>query len=406
MLIEQAWRNLWRQPRRTALSALTIAFAAATAVFISSLQEGGYTQVEEHALQLIDGFAQVQPQGYSNDSDLRIAISNPDAVLKRIDSLPGVTASAPRATSYAILSYGSRSYGSAIFGVDPARELRVSSVGRSMVAGRYLRPADTDKVVMGVGLARNLKLAVGDRLTMLGAAAGGSVATDLLTVVGIFSTGVPELDHQVIEVPLTQFQSDFATGNRANIIAVTGPSLDTIEASLPGLRAAAAPAGLVVRDWTDLEPALHDAIQIDADVSHLCYVILIVIIVFIILNTLLMSVLERTREFGMLAAIGMRPNQIGRMVWLELLFLTAIGIALGVAIGVSVTLWDGIHGIHVTGAEALFAQWHMEAAAYPRLTFVHTVRGPLEIAVAIILSGIVPYIRVRRLQPVLAMRAA
>ena len=120
MLIEQAWRNLWRQPRRTALSALTIAFAAAAAVFISSLQQGGYSEVEENALRLIDGFAQVQPQGYSNDSDLRIAISNPERVMARIDALPGVTASAPRGTSYAILSYGARSYGSAIFGVDPA----------------------------------------------------------------------------------------------------------------------------------------------------------------------------------------------------------------------------------------------------------------------------------------------
>ena len=253
--------------------------------------------------------------------------------MARIGALPGVTASAPRGTSYAILSYGARSYGSAIFGVDPARELRVSSLGKSMVAGRYLAAGDTDKVVLGAGLARNLKLHVGDKLTMLGAARSGSVAADLLTVVGIFSTGVPELDHQVIEIPLMQFQNDFAIGDRANLIAVTGPSLDAIEASLPGLHAVAAPAGLIVRDWTDLEPALHDAIQIDAGVSHLCYVSLLVIIVFIILNTLLMSVLERTREFGMLAAIGMKPNQIGRMVWIELLFLTAIGIALGIAIG-------------------------------------------------------------------------
>lgn len=406
MLIEQAWRNLWRQPRRTALSVLTIAFAAAAAVFISSLQQGGYSEVEENALRLIDGFAQVQPPGYSNDSDLRIAISNPSAVMARLNALPGVTASAPRANSYAILSYGPRSYGSAIFGVDPAKELRVSSLGRAIVAGRYLAPGDTDKVVVGAGLARNLKLTVGGKLTMLGSARGGSVAADLLTVVGIFSTGVPELDHQVIEIPLARFQSDFAIGDRASLIAVTGPSLGAIEASLPGLHAIAAPAGLVIRDWTELEPALHDAILIDAGVSRLCYVSLLVIIVFIILNTLLMSVLERTREFGMLTAIGMRPNQIGRMVWLELLFLTAIGVTLGIAIGVCVTLWDGVHGIHINGAEALFAQWHMAAAAYPRLTFAHAVTGPFEIALVIVLSGIVPYIRVRRLQPVFAMRAA
>lgn len=405
MLAGLAWRNLWRQPRRTILSLVTIAFAAAAAVFISSLQGGGYSEVERNALHLIDGFAQVQAPGYADDPDLGVAISRPEKLVAEVDALPGVTASAPRATTYAILSFGQRSYGSAIFGVDPKKERLVSSLASAVVAGRYLLPDDTDKVVLGKELARNLKLTVGSKLTLLGTAADGSVAADVLSVAGIFSTGVPELDHEVIEIPLGRFQDDFAFGDRANLIAVTGTSLDAFETVMPRLHAVAAKAGLVVDDWTELQPALHDAILIDEDVTRVCYFSLLVIIVFIILNALLMSVLERTREFGMLLAIGMRPAQIGRMIWLELLYLVVIGIIAGIAIGVGITLWDAKYGIPISGAEALFAQWHMPAAAYPKLTIHSLLAGPFEIAFGITVAGIVPYVRALRLQPIPAMRA-
>jgi putative ABC transport system permease protein len=405
MLIALAWRNIWRQPRRTILSLVTIAFAAAAAIFISSLQRGGYSEVEQNALHLIDGYAQIQPAGYSSDPDLRKVIVNPDTVTVRTDHVPGITASAPRAGTYAIISLGDRSFGAEILGVDPAREPRISSLHSTIIKGRYLLPGDSNSVVLGAGLARNLRLGVGATVTILGAASDGSVAADVLKVVGIFSTGVPKLDHQFIEVPLRQFQSVFATGNHANVIAVSGRSLESVQMAVPNLHAIASQSGLVVRDWTDLEPALHDAILIDEDVSHVCYISLLIIIVFIILNTLLMSVLERTREFGMLMAIGMRPDQIGRMIWIELLFLTAIGISIGMAAGVSFTLWDAQHGIHIAGAEALFAQWHMPAAAYPKLTLRNTFLGPLEIALGIIIAGLVPYRRVLRLQPIAATRA-
>ncbi|MBU6472201.1 MAG: ABC transporter permease, partial [Alphaproteobacteria bacterium] len=130
-----------------------------------------------------------------------------------------------------------------------------------------------------------------------------------------------------------------------------------------------------------------------------------VIVVFIILNTLLMSVLERTREFGMLMAIGMRPSQIGRMVWIELVFLAGIGAVLGIALGAGFTLWLSRHGILFSGADALFKQWHMPSTLYPQLGWVSALAGPLAISLCIAVAGLVPYARVRRLEPVSAMRA-
>lgn len=405
MVVALAWRNIWRQPHRTALSLISIALAGAIAIFILSLQLGAYSTMKENVLHLIDGFAQIQPPGYASDPDLRKTIAKPAAVMAQLAKIPAVTASAPRATSYVILSNGPRSYGAAVFGVDPARETKVSNLAGTVTKGRYLKPDDSDDVVIGAGLARNLRLSVGSKLTMLGAASDGSIAADVPTVIGIFTTGSPEIDRQVIEMPLVHFQADFALGTRVNTITIAGRHLSDINANLSALDAVAQKHGLTLRDWTELEPALHDVILLDMSFSALLYVSLIVIVVFIILNTLLMSVLERTHEFGMLVALGMRPSQIGRMVWLELLFLAGSGSLIGIALGASVTGWFARHGVAFAGAEALFQQWHMPSTLYPQLDAVSTLGGPLAIALSIAIAGIVPYLRIKRLKPGSAMRA-
>jgi putative ABC transport system permease protein len=405
MLLGLAWRNVWRQPHRTWLSLASIVIAGIVTVFLLSLQRGAYGAMEENVLKLADGFAQIQPRGYADDPDLRKAIDQPAALMARIEALRGVTASAPRATTYAILSNGDRSFGAAVFGVDPAREPKVSVLDRTMTQGRYLNTGDDGAAVVGAGLARNLGLAPGADMTLLGGARDGSVAADIVRVVGVFSTGAPELDRQVIEMPLTRFRADFAMGERVNVIAVAGRNLAAIDRRLPDLRALAEDEGLVARGWTQLEPALHDAILLDISFSSLLYVSLVVIVAFIILNMLLMSVLERTREFGMLLAIGMRPEQIGRMVWLELLILAGAGAALGVLIGAALTAWTAHAGIKFAGAEALFERWHMPSTLYPQLDLVSALAGPLALALAIVLAGTIPYAHIRRLEPVAAMRA-
>lgn len=404
MLTALAWRNIWRQPQRTLLSLAAIALAGAITVFVLALQQGSYATMKENVLRILDGFAQVQPPGYADDPDVRKTIADPEALAARLTAIPGVNAAAPRGASYAIFSdTGGRSFGAGILGVDPAREAKVSTLSDTVIKGRALRPGDSDAAVIGAGLARNLGLSIGGKLTMLGAAADGSVAADVLTVVGIFSAGAPELDRQLVQIPLSRFQADFAMEGRANVIAVVGAHLRTVEAAQPAMRAAVEKDKLVVRDWAALEPGLHDAILLDMSFSVLLYVSLVAIAVFIILNTLLMSVLERTREFGMLLAIGMTNKQIGRMVWIELAILAFAGAGLGAALGAGITAWIG--GISFEGAEALFAQWHMPATLYPQLDAFSIAAGPVAIALCIAIAGFVPYARMRRLQPISAMRA-
>ena len=243
-------------------------------------------------------------------------------------------------------------------------------------------------------------------MTILGSALDGTVAADSLKLVGIFRTGMGDLDRQIAEMPLQRFRDAFAMGDRANVIALSGPSLEAVDRALPALRALAAAHGVGVVDWGTLEPALKQAITLDFSTAMLWYASLVVVVVFIILNTLLMSVLERTREFGMLLAIGMGPGLIGRMLWLELVLLALLGNAIGIAIGGGAALWFQRHGIVFGSLEGLMSEWGLPGRLYPKLTVVSALAGPLVIVASVALAGLFPYRRVRRLEPVAAMGAA
>ena len=257
---------------------------------------------------------------------------------------------------------------------------------------------------MGDLLARNLKLVVGDKVTLLGVARDGSVAADVLMVKGIYHSGIAELDRSILEMPLSRAQEVFAMTGRATTIALGGVSLGAVNDALPALSALGNRHGVALLDWGAMEPAMRDAITLKYATSMLFYLTLVVVVAFIILNTLLMSVLERTREFGMLLALGMRPTSIGGMVWIELLALALFGCAIGFSIGGGVTFWFQQHGIAIPGMAKLLAQFGLQSRLYPTLTPLSALVGPTALFVAIAVGGMVPYMRVLRLTPALAMR--
>ena len=406
MIAALAWRNLWRQPQRTILSIASIAFTAALLVFILSFQIGVYSLMKTNVLRIFDGFAELQAAGYAGDPDMRKTIAKPNLLAADLRTIDGIDAAAPRVMTFAILAHGSRSFGSAVVGVDPANERLVSTLAGTVRKGRYLKPSDSDAAVVGDVLARDLALSVGDKITLLGSGLDGSVAADVLRVVGIFHSGMGDLDRQMLEMPLSRAQETFALGDRANTVAIAGPSLSSVDDALPGIAKLATRHGVSLADWQALEPSLDDTIKLKLITSALMFATLVVIVVFIILNTLLMSVLERTREFGMLLALGMRPRLVGGMVWLELIALALLGSVIGILVGGAVTLWFVQHGITYPGLETVLSQMGLPDRLYPALSLESVLIGPGAILISIVVAGLVPYLHVQRLEAASAMRAA
>ena len=404
MLAALAWRNLWRRPQRTLLSLASISIVTALLVFMLSFQLGVYQTMIATTLRIFDGYAELQPAGYAADPSLERAIGDPGTLAAKAKAA-GVTAS-PRVNAFAILANGERSYGAAVIGVDPVGEARISSIPSTISRGRYLRPGDGGGVVLGDTLARNLGVTVGGKVTMLGQARDGSVAADVLAVTGLFHSGVAELDRSIAEMALARAQDTFAMNGSATTIALGGGSVAELDSALPAVRALARPKGIAVLDWQALEPALRDAIALKYATSMMFYVTLVVVVAFIVLNTLLMSVLERTREFAMLLALGMHARSIGLMVWIELMVLGLVGCVVGLAIGGAITLWFESHGIVFSAMAGVLSQYGLPSRLYPTLTPLSALFGPAMLLAAILLGGVAPYLRVVRITPGAAMRTA
>jgi ABC-type lipoprotein release transport system permease subunit len=374
-------------------------------VFLLALQEGSYATMKNNTLSVFDGYAQVQQPAYLDDPDIRRTITHPEKLAHSIERIDGVGAVALRTATYALLSRDQHSVGAYVVGVQPKPEAQVSSIARSLREGQYLTSGNAAEVVVGQALARNLGIDAGDSVTLLGMARDGSVAADVLKVRGIFESGVNTLDRQLVEIPLLRFQADFGMKDLANTLVVSGHGLEQVQNALPAIRKLVKSKGLVVRTWGELEPGLQSAIQLDASTSMLWYISLVIIVVVLLLNTLLMSILERTREFGVLLALGMRDGAIGRMVWLELLLLLGLGLTAGMVLGGALALWYGVHGLPLPGAEGVFAQWGLPSRMYTQLSAFSLFTGPAAIALTTALAGVLPYLRIRRLRPVSAMRA-
>lgn len=284
MLAALAWRNLWRRPQRTALSLVSIAIVSGLLVFMLSFQIGVYSAMKETTLRVFDGYAEFQPPGYAADPALDRVIDHPERLARQAEGIDGVTTASLRVNGFAILANGERSYGAAVVGVDPAGEAKISSIASTIQAGRYLEPSDSNSAVMGDALARNLGLAVGGKVTLLGSARDASVAADVLRVVGIFHSGVPDLDRSVLEMPLVRAQATFGMTDVANTIALGGPSLSDVNRAVATLKAIGRRNDVAVVDWTALEPGLRDVITLDAATGMLFYATLVVVVAFIILN--------------------------------------------------------------------------------------------------------------------------
>lgn len=404
MIVALAWRNLWRQPRRTLLSSLAIAFTSAFLIFMPSLQNGSYNAMIENTLKLFDGYGEVQKPGYLDDPQIRNTIDNYAQLQKDLEQIPKMDGVSARAIAYALLATEKRSYGAQIAGVQPENEPKVSTVAHNIRKGRYLQGNDSAEIVLGETLARNLGANIGDSVTLLGMGREGSLAVDSLTVVGEFNTGINSMDRLLAEMPLGRMQSTFSMPNQVHALVMGGDSLSKFQGLFPQVQRLASHRQLVALDWKQLQPGLLQAILLDISSAMLIYVAMVVVVSFSLLNSLLMSVLERTREFGMLMALGMRPGAIGRMVWMETIMLLVFGLAIGMLLGYGVSEYYAGVGIHFQQAEAIFEQFGLPGAMYPEVSTLTLLAGPAVIAFCIILAGAYPIIRIYRLQPVTAMR--
>jgi ABC-type lipoprotein release transport system permease subunit len=400
-----AWRNLWRHPRRTWLTVGAMVFSNILLVFMISLQLGMYRLMYENSLSLITGHLQVQAEGYIDEPRMRLTVpAAADLASKLREAMPLNTVAA-RATAFALVSSAERSFGVQVVGVQPAHEAGVSNLPGLVSRGRYFEEQDGQVAVIGSALARNLKVDLGDELTLFGSGRDGSFAAGIATVVGIFESESTDIDRSFIQIPLGEFQEIFVMEDHAHSIVVMTPDLFELGPAAAKMASFVDAGGLVVHDWDRLLPGLRQSVQADMASAWFMYAVLIVLVAFSVLNTQLMSVLDRTREFGIVMALGLSPFRLGRLVLLETCIMAGLGLLLGVAAGSAIVSWFGFYGFTYPGLEEMAARFNLPGRIYPSASFASVMWGPSVVFLACLAAAIYPAAKLLRLQPVAAMRA-
>lgn len=408
--LRMAWRNVWRNPRRSILTILAVAFATVLLVFMLSWQFGTYETMIDAAVSVHTGHVQVQAKGYQDDRDVSRVVPDPAAVGEILARMPAVEAWTARANAFSLVSSRERTYGTLVIGIDPAREAAVTTLAHLVRQGAYLTAGGANEALLGRLLAKNLRAAVGDEITLLGQGRDGSIAATVVTVRGIIATGNDDFDRNTLCIPLPFFQDVYAMGPAVHEVVVACTSLDAVPAAAVALRRDIARlpggAGLAVLDWKELMPGLVEAITMDLASGLIMYLILIVVVAFSILNTFLMAIFERTREFGVLLAIGASPARLMRVILAESFHIAALGLAAGIAGGCVLTLYFQQHGIYIPGMEEITRQYGLEDRIYPQLSLLSLGISTGIVLVITTLTALWPSLRVRKLRPVPAMAAA
>lgn len=400
-----AWRNLWRHKRRTWLTVGAMVFSNALLIFSISLQWGSYSMMIDNSVKSFSGYLQVQTLGYLDEPEMRKSIPAGLALSQTLREQLQTDQVAARAVAFALASSQQRSFGVQITGVEPGFETNVSSLPGLIREGVYLS-GKADEIVIGSVLARNLKLSVGDEVTLLGSGRDGGFAAAVVNVVGIIHSGFNDVDRFVAQMPLASFQDVFGMQGHVHSIVINPPELDVVPAWQSQVAALLdQQKGLVVHDWTTLQPGLKQAIQADMASAWFMYGILIVLVAFGVMNTQLMSVLERTHEFGTMMALGLSYKRLARLVMLEALLMSLLGFVMGCLLGSVIAGYFNVNGFSYPGMEEMAAQFNMSPVMYPEVSFLALTIGPWVVLMGSLLGALYPAARLRKLEPLEAMQA-
>lgn len=343
--LQLATRNLLRNPRRTVITLAAISLGLAMMVLVVVLQAGQHDDMRRAAISTLAGHVVVQGPGYQDDHEPEVVVTGADAVRGALlAAWPDATVTR-RVWLDGLVTSAAGSTGVALTCVDPLAEAAVTQEETRIVGGEWLAADDARGIVLGVGVADTLGVGLGDKVVLLGQFGQEEMQSRLFRVRGLYRSGAAEVDGAVAYAALAAGQELLGKPDSAHQIALHLPAGSDVAAAAARVRGMAEVAGSDVRTWEEALPELGAMLMVDARSNDVILAVFGAIVAMGVLNTVLMSVMERSREFGVLMAIGLRPGRLARLVLLEALVLGLSGTALGLALGCALA-WPIVdHGI-------------------------------------------------------------
>ncbi|HUI92809.1 MAG TPA: FtsX-like permease family protein [Chitinivibrionales bacterium] len=359
-LLSLSWRNIWRNKRRTLITAASIFSAVFLALIMRAMQLGSYDKIVRNVVEFYTGYIQVHAKGYWDDKSLDRSFIADTALLKNVENVGGVSYLIPRLESFALASTSTQTKGVLVVGAVLAQDDRLTHLSSRISKG--IMPEQSGRgVLVAEGAASDLGVAVGDSIVLLGQGFHGMSAAGAFPVSGIVHFGSPDLNSRVVYMPLSACQDLYSAPQRITslVVAVNRPAdAGTVAAALSRLLA---PASYEVMTWDKMLLEVVQQIQSDNMAGLIMLGILYAIVIFGIFGTITMMTIERRREFGMVLALGMSKTLLVATTLVETIMISIVGIAAGMIAATPVILYFHVHPIRLTGEAAkMMAQYGIE----------------------------------------------
>ena len=402
--LKLAWRNVWRNRRRTFIAISSIVFSVLLASWMRSMQEGSYTSMIDNVVKFYSGYLQVQDSAYWNERTLDNGFEASEELISKIESVDQVTLVSQRVESFALAANKMFSKPAMVMGIEPEAENKITNISKKIKTGEFLSSGDKG-VVLGSGLAKYLELGVGDTLIMISQGYHGISANGLFRVKGIMKHPNPEFDKRLVFMDIHQAREFYsAYGISTSLVVMTDDSyqVNFIKKDIKAL----IPEKNKVMTWIEMQPEIEQLIQSDRGSGIIMLAILYMVIAFGMFSVIMMMVKERKREFGVIHAVGMKKTKISIIVFLETLIIGMIGSSIGLLISFIFCYVFYENPIPLTGELATATeQYGMEPYMFFSLKSSLFYSQMILVFLISLFISIFPIINIHRLKITKAMRA-
>ena len=353
MIFKIAWRNIWRNKRRTWITSASIFFAVLFSVAVFSMNRGVFDNIVDSAVRMYVGYGQIHANGYWDDKTIDNVFVYSDSLRQYLNTRPDIVRTLPRLESYALVSSNHSTKSALVIGIDPQLEDEMTGIrDRVIDNGSYLSKNDK-AVIVSSGLAKKLNVVAGDTLIFLSQGYHGMNAVGQYPIKSLVTFGSPELNNQVIYMPLSLAQYFYGLDNQVSSLVLQMPDKRSARSELAILREQLdTETEFEVMDWEELMPEIVSMRDLKESSNYITIFILYLIVAFGIFGTILMMTKERTYEFGVLVSIGMRRRTLAFSVWVETILLAFIGTMIGLVLSYVLMYYLHVNPIVVSGEMA------------------------------------------------------